>query len=109
VTFGLPPTPTALDAYLEMLGGADIAWGVAVPGGDLLRTPVARRALELGGHLRVGLEDYAGEREPSNAELVREAVDLCHAVGRPVATFAETAAILGLPELTAVAQRGSSV
>ena len=58
---------------------------------------LARLALERGGHLRVGLEDFAGARRPSNAELVREAVELAAAVGRPVASCAEAAAILDLP------------
>ncbi|MGR7001950.1 3-keto-5-aminohexanoate cleavage protein [Yinghuangia aomiensis] len=58
--------------------------------------------LELGGHLHVGLEDHAGPglREATNAELVREAADLARAVGRPVATTADTRALLGLPSAT---------
>lgn len=98
VSFGLPPTPLALDAYLEMmtLEGCDLPWFTAVPGGDLLATPIARATLERGGHLRVGLEDHYGDRQPSNAELVAEAVALCAAVGRPVATPAQTRDILGL-------------
>jgi uncharacterized protein (DUF849 family) len=58
---------------------------------------VARAALERGAHLHVGLEDFAGDRTPTNVELVREAVALCADVGRPVATCAEAAAILDLP------------
>jgi uncharacterized protein (DUF849 family) len=71
---------------------------VSVLGGDVLRTPVARAALEAGGHLKVGLEDQAGDRRPSNEELVAEAVALTAEVGRPVATPSEAAALLGLPE-----------
>lgn len=33
---------------------------------------------------------------PSNAALVRRAVDLCEKYGRPVATWAEARALLGL-------------
>jgi len=95
-TFGLPPTRASLDAYLAMLDGSRLPWSVAVLGGDLLATEVARLALERGGHLHVGIEDYAGARTPSNEELVREAVELAGRVGRPVATCAEAAAILGL-------------
>jgi uncharacterized protein (DUF849 family) len=95
-TFGLPPTRASLDAYLAMLDGSRLPWSVAVLGGDLLATEVARLALERGGHLHVGIEDYAGARTPSNEELVREAVDLAARVGRPVATCAEAGAILGL-------------
>ncbi|HZP29580.1 MAG TPA: 3-keto-5-aminohexanoate cleavage protein, partial [Acidimicrobiia bacterium] len=97
VSFGLPPTLKALDAYLEMLDGSGLPWSVSVLGGDVLRTPVARAALDAGGHLKVGLEDQAGERRPSNEELVAEAVALARDVGRPAASPAEAAAILGLP------------
>ena len=61
VSFGLPPTEKALAAYLEMLEGTDIPWSVSVWGGDLLQTPVARMALELGGHLHIGIEEHYPE------------------------------------------------
>ena len=98
VSFGLPPTLKALAAYLEMLEGSGLAWSVSVLGGDVLRTPVARAALESGGHLKIGLEDQACDRAPSNEELVAEAVALAAEVGRPVATPEQAAAILGLPD-----------
>ena len=99
VSFGLPPTRAALEAYLEMLDGSNLPWAVAVIGGDVVSSGVARLALERGGHLRVGLEDYAGPRQPRNAELVREAVDLAGAAGRPIASCRETSALLHLPRL----------
>lgn len=95
--FGLPPTRTALDAYLDLLGDAPIPWAVSVVGGDLGRSEVAAYALERGGHLHLGLEFYGGERTPTNVELVLEAVALCEAAGRPVASCADAAAILDLP------------
>jgi uncharacterized protein (DUF849 family) len=97
VTFGLAPTPTALAAYLELLGDCDLPWGVAVVGGDVVASGLARLALERGGHVRVGLEDYAGPRIPDNAELVAEVARLAREVGRPVASPAEAARVLGLP------------
>ena len=98
VTFGLPPTEKALAAYVEMLAGTDIPWSVSVWGGDLLQTPVARMALELGGHLHIGIEEhYDPERTPTNVELIEETKALCAAVGRPLATFAQTRQILGMP------------
>jgi 3-keto-5-aminohexanoate cleavage enzyme len=98
VSFGLPATQKALGAYLEMLEGTDLPWSVSVWGGDLMATPIARAALERGGHLHVGVEEfYAPGRSPSNEELVREATALCAQVGRPLATCAEAATLLGLP------------
>jgi len=98
VTFGLPPTRNALLAYLDMLEGTALPWSVSVWGGDLMATPIARLALELGGHLHVGLEEHFDpDRKPTNRELVEEAAALCASVGRPVATTAEAEQILGLP------------
>jgi len=83
------------------LGGADaegvLPWSVAVLGGDVFEHGLARAALERGGHLRVGLEDFAGARTPTNADLVAEAARLCAALGRPLATPAEAAKLLDLP------------
>ncbi len=99
VSFGLAPTEHGLLAYLEMLEGSGLPWSVSVWGGDLLETPIARLALERGGHLHVGLEEhFHPERKPTNEELVREASDLIAEVGRPLATRVETAALLGLPQ-----------
>lgn len=97
VTFGLPPTRPSLEAYLAMLEGCDLPWSVAVLGGDVIASGLGRLALERGGHLRVGLEDYAGPKRPTNEELVREAVALVQKMGGRVATCEEAAAILGLP------------
>jgi uncharacterized protein (DUF849 family) len=97
VGFGLPPTRAALAAYLEMLDGCDLPWSVAVLGGDVVGSGLARDALEQGGHVRVGLEDYAGPRQPGNVELVREVTALAAEVGRPLATCADAARILNLP------------
>lgn len=96
-SFGLLPTPAALDAYLELIGDSGLPWMVAVPGGDVVRSGLARAAIERGGHIRVGLEDHAGDRTPTNLELVEELADLCRSLGRPPATSAEAAKILDLP------------
>lgn len=95
--FGLPPTRASLDAYVDMLAGSGLAWSVAVLGGDVVRCGLAQLALDRGGHLRVGLEDYAGPRTPTNVELVEEAAALAARCGRKVATIAETRARLGVP------------
>jgi uncharacterized protein (DUF849 family) len=58
---------------------------------------MAREALERGGHERVVLEDAAGARDCSNADLVDEVVALADDVGRRVATPAEAAKLFGFP------------
>lgn len=99
--FGLPPTRTALDAYCELMPGTPLPWSVAVIGGDLFaHRDVVLDALGRGAHLHVGLEDHVGDTTPTNRELVDAAVALCAEAGRPVASIAETAAILDLPRRT---------
>jgi uncharacterized protein (DUF849 family) len=93
--WGAPPIIEALDLYVAMLGDVEIPWAVAVLGGSLLDTPVARAAVERGGHLRVGLEDW--DDGPANADQVAAAAKLCADAGRPVATIEQTAALLNLP------------
>lgn len=95
--FGLPPTVASLDAYLGMLEGTGLPWLVAALGGDIIASGLAAVAIERGGHVRVGLEDFAnGTRTPSNVEMVKEVVALAAKQGRPVASCAEAASILGL-------------
>lgn len=102
---GLPPTPAALLAYLDLLEGSGLPWAVSVLGGDLGRCKVAGLALARGGHLHLGLEFYGGPRQPTNVALIAEAVALARAAGRPVATCAEAATILDLPPLRATMAR----
>jgi len=94
--FGLPPTARALDAYLELLEGSHLPWAVAVLGGDVVESGMAELALERGGHVRVGLKDYAGDRQPKNVELVAEIVALGRRAGRAVANPARAAELLGM-------------
>jgi len=97
--FGLPATRESLDHYIGMLAGTDLAWAVAVLGGDVVGSGLATMAIERGGHVRVGLEDFADTagRTPRNDELVAEVADLARRSGRGVATCADTARILQLP------------
>jgi uncharacterized protein (DUF849 family) len=94
--FSAPPIPEALELYVAMLGDAELPWAVAVIGGSLLDSPLAAMALERGGHLRVGIEDHFTAE--SNLAEVARARALCEAAGRPLATTAQTEAILGLPK-----------
>ena len=93
--FGAPPIPEALELYLAMLGDASLPWAVAVLGGSLLDSPIAALALQRGGHLRVGLEDFFSAK--SNLDEVERAARLCAEHGRRPATAAETTALLDLP------------
>src|SRR3954447_2485458 len=69
--WGAPPIIESLDMYCAMLGDRDVPWAVAVLGGSVLDTPVAPAAVERGGHLRVGLEDW--DNGPANVEQVAAA------------------------------------
>jgi 3-keto-5-aminohexanoate cleavage enzyme len=93
--FGLPPTEKALDAYLEIIGESPIPWGVSAMGGDVVGCGIAEIALRRGGHIHVGLEAYAGSRQPTNAELVDEVVALARSVGRAPVHHSECADFLG--------------
>jgi len=93
--FGLPPTRKALDAYLEMIEGTALPWLVSVQGGDVVGCGLAEYALELGGHLQIGLEP-AMNPERTNVEIVNEAAALVRKSGMRVATCAEARAIVGL-------------
>lgn len=95
--FGLPPTRAALDAYLEMLEGSGLPWSVALLGGDVVASGLAEWAIGEGGHVRVGLEDYAGPDQPGNANLVEELVRVAARCGRAPASARECATILDLP------------
>jgi 3-keto-5-aminohexanoate cleavage enzyme len=92
--WGSPPIIEALDLFLAMFGDTPVEWAVAVLGGSLLETPIARAALERGGHLRVGIEDW--DDGPANVDQVAAAAALCAEVGRPVATIRQTEQLLGL-------------
>ncbi len=92
--FGLPPTLKSLEAYLDMLKGVRANWFAATLGGDNL--PLAPLIVSLGGHVRIGLEDYqyAHAGQPGNPELEARAAAAIRAMGHEVATPAEARAIL---------------
>ena len=61
-------------------------------------------AIAAGGHARTGLEDNVRlDRDrlaPSNAALVRRTVEICERYNRPVASWRQARAILGLRDVT---------
>ncbi len=80
----------------ELMHGA--TWTAAGIGRHQL--PVARWCLELGGHVRTGLEDNLkfdkSRLAASNAELVTRVVDICPEYDRHPASVKEARKILGL-------------
>ncbi len=92
--FGLPPTLKSLEAYLDMLSGVRCNWFAATLGGDNL--PFVPQIVSLGGHVRIGLEDYqyATEGQLSNVQIVDRAVGMITGMGHEVATPEETRALL---------------
>ena len=88
--FGFPPDRWALEAYVRMLfreAGPDAPWMIGGLGVDIL--PLIPAAVEMGGHVRVGLEDAPRGAQQSNKELVLAAVREIEAAGAAPATAAE--------------------
>lgn len=97
IGFGLNPTASALESYLEILGDSGLPWAAAVVGGDVFACGMAKLAIARGGGVRVGLEDFGGDSAPTNQALLSQIVGLCREMGRVPATAREAANILGLP------------
>jgi len=98
VNFGMHPTKAALDIYLSMMEGMNMPWIVSCLAGVLLETPLARHALERGGHIRVGIEDAAGGSDMTNVESVNAARALATEVGRPVVVAEAAKELLRRPD-----------
>lgn len=101
----MPADEPILDFYIETLRrlAPDAQWCAA--GIGPAQIVVNEWAIAKGGHTRTGMEDNVRlDRDrlaPSNAALVKRAVELCGKYGRPVATWQEARAILGLRALAA--------
>lgn len=94
---GHPGTLKGLQAHLDFLPeNHRVEWTVINYGGNLLS--LAASIIAQGGHISIGLGDYA-YRElglPTNADLVARIVGIAREVGREVATPAEAKQILGM-------------
>ncbi len=97
----MPVDREVFDFYIrtvQRLFGPDAPWCAAGIGAQQLT--LNEWAIAAGGHARTGLEDNVRlDRDrlaPSNAALVRRAVEICDKNERPVATWQEARAILGL-------------
>lgn len=94
---GHPATPAGLRAFLDHMPRRRLHWSVCCKEGNLL--PVAMEAIARGGHVAIGIGDYAYPHlgAPTNAELVAEVVAMARLAGREIATPEEARAMLGLP------------
>ncbi|MFT6451818.1 MAG: hypothetical protein ACJA06_001304 [Halocynthiibacter sp.] len=96
----MPVDEPIFDFYIKTLNrlAPDAQWCAAGIGPAQLI--INEWAISKGGHTRTGLEDNVRiDRDtlaPSNAALVQRAVDLCDKYERPVATWSQARAILGL-------------
>ncbi len=100
----MPVDREVFDFYIKTvhrLFGEDAPWCAAGIGRNQI--VVNEWAIAAGGHARTGLEDNIRiDRDtlaPSNAALVKRAVDLCEKYERPVATWQEARSMLGLREV----------
>jgi 3-keto-5-aminohexanoate cleavage enzyme len=99
-TCGMKPSLETLYYYLDMIAEAKVKhpWYISIWGqGALDDTTILRRAIELGGHIKTGLElFYDPARNPSNLELLQQAQDIAKDVGRPIATQDEARALYNI-------------
>jgi uncharacterized protein (DUF849 family) len=98
VASGMPADPVLLE-LLVGYADFDCTWQVTAIGRQDV-WPLHRRAAELGGNLRSGLEDTFylpnGERASGNGELIESMAKLAREVGRGIASPDETREILDL-------------
>jgi 3-keto-5-aminohexanoate cleavage enzyme len=98
---GHPGTVRGLDSLLEFLPrAAPLEWSVCCREGNLFAVSAA--AIERGGHVSIGLGDYAYPElgHVRNCELVQRIVDQAALQGRAIASVAETRAMLGMNSAT---------
>jgi uncharacterized protein (DUF849 family) len=97
---GMPGTPAALMAGLQMLPPEVTSWSATGIGRAHL--PVMAAALAAGGHLRVGMEDNVvfsrGVLVQHNRELVERAAGLAEVMQRPAMSTDDARALLGVKD-----------
>ena len=100
----MPADERIFDFYIETLKrlSADAQWCAAGIGPAQLT--INEWSIAKGGHTRTGMEDNVrldkNALAPSNAALVKRAVEICEKYERPVATWREARRILGLARST---------
>jgi uncharacterized protein (DUF849 family) len=107
--FGAPAKIETLVHMRDQLP-TDATW--AAFGISRWEMPIVAAAIQLGGHVRVGLEDNIylerGVLAPSNAALVEKAVRIIRLLGYEVASSDEARKILGLPVQTPVQSKATA-
>jgi uncharacterized protein (DUF849 family) len=98
VASGMPPDPELVPYLLKHITPGS-PWQVTAIGREEI-WPLHRRAAELGGHLRTGLEDTFyladGTRARSNGALIEALVRVAREAGREIASPQEARTLLGL-------------
>jgi uncharacterized protein (DUF849 family) len=98
VESGMPAEPDLLP-ILKKLIVVDAPWQVTAVGRENI-WPLHRRAAELGGHLRTGLEDTFylpdGSKVGSNGTLVEMLARYAREAGRAIASPTEARSLMGL-------------
>ena len=98
VASGMPCDPDLLPLLIKYRK-PDTMWEVTAIGRQEV-WELHRKAVELGGSLRTGLEDTFylpdGSKAESNAELIDAMVTMVHEAGRSVASPEEARAMMGL-------------
>ena len=96
----MPADKNVFDFYVQLMKdrAPKSEWcGAGIGANQIL---VNEWSIKAGGHTRVGMEDNVrldkNNLAPSNAALVKRAVDLCEKYSRPVATSKEARSLLGL-------------
>lgn len=106
VASGMPADPELLPLLLKYIV-PDAPWEATCIGRAEI-WPVHRKAAELGGHLRTGLEDTFyladGSRARTNGELIAALAAVARDAGREVASPSEARRMLGLADASAGAR-----
>jgi uncharacterized protein (DUF849 family) len=95
---GMAPTRRGLEAMVEQVPEGQ-PWSVACIAGDAL--DLAAWAIDLGGHVSIGLGDwpYPQLGSPTNADIVTHVAALVRRAGRSVATPQDARELLHLPQI----------
>jgi uncharacterized protein (DUF849 family) len=92
-----PATIAGLEAYINVLpADVPIEWSANAYEANLL--DLAPRAIEAGGHIAIGIGDYAYPElgSPTNADVVDRVVSIAEGLGRHVASPREARTMLGI-------------